>query len=1264
MAKDKNKKLASVKDERAVRAKKKSKKAKKLVPETQRPLICPPDKASMKLWVRIVGYVCRAAVIFMAAFGLTFFMCDALRLEQQELSVSAGFLALVCVVTVAVIALMKTSKYGAIGGAVAIVGGVAAWLVTVGNAVDFVIKAALTLKNVIMTRLYNLGYYGMGKYMSEISYNSGFSMQTYLRFAFAVIAIVISLIFVLSCIKRVRVIVPVIVSVAVLGVIFTYNISRSNWGVAMIIASYTGLIVMAMYDKIFTVKKPDAEKFDGETVLFADDDRPELPEGELMPAAAKLLRKQKKAEFKALKKKHKKEKTEITVEEELSNYFGSSVKAKKQPKRADKKNAESDAERAERKARQKQLRRAIGYDKAVSDARAAHGGFAAFGAFALAMLMLIMPALTVKSSFSTIDVIDEKMEEIREYVTALLMGDDPILDDLGYKNDKSNFIPHSTDATPKYYTGELIMEVEVPYAVNVYLRGWIGVDYEDGAWLAVDDESFNQFREIYGNTVDPSEIMFDYFYSIMEPSIVEDKDFLKQYTNKSRYGIIAMQINMDRAETEDSLVYLPAHFRADDDGRAARAEYHGLYEYGTNVAHDVTFVNYFDGLYTGRKFMSELAYASVAYVTTMKTADWYENVAELIAEFNQGYNDAYEAIEKYAERKLKGRNPSLDTIVEDMFPDQPEELLLSSLSSDGSTKTLQIQYPRGVAEYIYDMQTGELIDSRVISLTVFETTNPDTGEVEQYTLAFAPPDPSLAIRFRELMTAAQRRELANAYYWQYVYEDFVYDTYTDKADSRVISELVDEIIEQNSIITERVYNEETGSYETLDLGIDEDKFEPAYERNSEDVETYEKRHELIMAFIDYMQENNTYTLQPTAAVDASLDGVENFLTVTKEGYCVQYASALTLMLREVGIPARYVEGYVACDYHRNYAEDAVARYATTVRDYNEHAWVEVWYDGIGWVQYEATPVYYEDMYVNGSSSSSGTNVRPWYDPEDDQTVEQQLIDDLSSSIDFAEQLIIAAREDMRLLIGGGNIKRALDSIESTLEQYRSDVKYWQEIYTASYAEQGYDGIEIIAALEALTASFESDVTAPLNVQQLLVESLQATNKLMLIIAIIALAVAAVIVVLILIGRWAKRAEKRRMAMIDDIIAGNVAEDKRRETAKWLSDSLSSLLSAYGSAPKTGEFRDEYAARLEGEYLDIFGQPSVADGQEPNAPAPLVSDTDFGAIFNAIAAEEFGDGMDDEQMMAVAQFYKRLRGAAKSKMNILKRLLYHYIKHII
>ncbi len=418
-----------------------------------------------------------------------------------------------------------------------------------------------------------------------------------------------------------------------------------------------------------------------------------------------------------------------------------------------------------------------------------------------------------------------------------------------------------------------------------------------------------------------------------------------------------------------------------------------------------------------------------------------------------------------------------------------------------------------------------------------------------------------------------------------------------------------------------------------------------------------------MAIVNYLQKNYTYTLTPSAPINEALDGVENFLSVTKEGYCVQYASALALMLRQAGIPARYVEGYVACDFKRNYAPEAVSKYITTVRDYNEHAWVEVWYDGIGWVQYEATPVYYNDMYVK-SSGSSGSTVRPWYDPEDVTSREQELLESLASSIDFAALMIESIRDEVKLMAGAGNIRTALNSLENRLDEYRGYLKEKTEYYEAHKAVQGYDYASFITVLEMLEESFNRDITEPLNLQLTLLDSIITFNTTLRIVVSVLAVIAVLITLVVIMDKKAKRAVGRRMDYVKQMADGKLPQDQRSVAAGHLSRFISELLEAYGSAPRAGEFRDEYAARLQKEYLDVFGKPVLRDVQSPDAHVELVGDTDFGAIFEALAAEEFGNGMTEEQLCETAAFYIRLQSAAKSRLSHIKRIFCHFVKRMI
>lgn len=78
------------------------------------------------------------------------------------------------------------------------------------------------------------------------------------------------------------------------------------------------------------------------------------------------------------------------------------------------------------------------------------------------------------------------------------------------------------------------------------------------------------------------------------------------------------------------------------------------------------------------------------------------------------------------------------------------------------------------------------------------------------------------------------------------------------------------------------------------------------------------------------------------------DPVDWFLFDLKEDFCEYFASAMVLMLREVGVPARLVEGYTGGTF------DAL-RQRYVVRKSNAHAWVEAYFPGYGWIEFEPTP---------------------------------------------------------------------------------------------------------------------------------------------------------------------------------------------------------------------------------------------------------------------------------------------------------------------
>jgi len=96
----------------------------------------------------------------------------------------------------------------------------------------------------------------------------------------------------------------------------------------------------------------------------------------------------------------------------------------------------------------------------------------------------------------------------------------------------------------------------------------------------------------------------------------------------------------------------------------------------------------------------------------------------------------------------------------------------------------------------------------------------------------------------------------------------------------------------------------------------------------------------------YLKTHYGYTLQlPSAPVK---DPLADFLFERREGHCEYFASAMTVMLRTLGIPARVVNGFRSDEFN-----DLTGNYVVRAKD--AHAWVEAYFPGYGWQTFDPTP---------------------------------------------------------------------------------------------------------------------------------------------------------------------------------------------------------------------------------------------------------------------------------------------------------------------
>jgi len=112
-------------------------------------------------------------------------------------------------------------------------------------------------------------------------------------------------------------------------------------------------------------------------------------------------------------------------------------------------------------------------------------------------------------------------------------------------------------------------------------------------------------------------------------------------------------------------------------------------------------------------------------------------------------------------------------------------------------------------------------------------------------------------------------------------------------------------------------------------------------------------YDKAMAIQQYLRADGGFTYSLTLAPpardqsgnDAGVDALSHFLA-TRQGYCVQFATAMVMMSRSAGIPARMAIGFLP---------GTESKGVWTVLAADAHAWPELYLDGVGWTRFEPTP---------------------------------------------------------------------------------------------------------------------------------------------------------------------------------------------------------------------------------------------------------------------------------------------------------------------
>lgn len=109
----------------------------------------------------------------------------------------------------------------------------------------------------------------------------------------------------------------------------------------------------------------------------------------------------------------------------------------------------------------------------------------------------------------------------------------------------------------------------------------------------------------------------------------------------------------------------------------------------------------------------------------------------------------------------------------------------------------------------------------------------------------------------------------------------------------------------------------------------------------------------------FLSSRFSYSLQ--SRLPNTVRGLLTFLTSDRQGYCQQFAFAMAVLARLLGIPSRIAVGYTAGE------ERSDGTWVVTTAD--AHAWPELYFGGVGWLRFEPTP---------GGANGQGTAVEPSY----------------------------------------------------------------------------------------------------------------------------------------------------------------------------------------------------------------------------------------------------------------------------------------------
>ena len=132
-------------------------------------------------------------------------------------------------------------------------------------------------------------------------------------------------------------------------------------------------------------------------------------------------------------------------------------------------------------------------------------------------------------------------------------------------------------------------------------------------------------------------------------------------------------------------------------------------------------------------------------------------------------------------------------------------------------------------------------------------------------------------------------------------------------------------------------------------------------------------YEKVRAIENYLRSSGKYRYETTdvPVPENGQDFVDHFLFESYRGYCDHFSTSMTVMLRTLDIPARWVKGFAP---GQQVGTDDQGNQIIEVRNNDAHSWVEVYFPNIGWVPFEATSSFSSPLRMNYDLQEESTQV--------------------------------------------------------------------------------------------------------------------------------------------------------------------------------------------------------------------------------------------------------------------------------------------------